>query len=147
MVLYNLTHSMPAREARASSVSANDRPTAFVKYMKSQMLIVAAALACAAGAAAFAGGPSVQQTSTMPDRAAITKMRSRFAPVDIKADVARLTPGDRRALAKLVEAARIMDALFLRQVWAGNPALLQQLSRRRWPQAPTAPPPRSCTTS
>ena len=120
---------MPAREARASSVSANDRPAAFVKYMKSQMLIVAAALACAAGAAAFAGGPSVQQTSTMPDRAAITKMRSRFAPVEIRADVARLTPGDRRALAKLVEAARIMDALFLRQVWAGNPALLQQLSR------------------
>ena len=74
------THSMPAREARASSVSANDRPAAFVKYMKSQMLIVAAALACAAGAAAFAGGPSVQQTSTMPDRAAITKMRRDSPP-------------------------------------------------------------------
>ena len=103
------------------------------------MLIVAAALACAAGAAAFAGGPSVQQTSTMPDRAAITKMRARFAPVDIKADVARLAPGDRRALAKLVEAARIMDALFLRQVWAGNPALLQQLSREALAAGPDSP--------
>ena len=71
----------------------------------------------------------MQQTSTVPDRAAIARMRARFAPVDIKADVASLAPGDRRALAKLVEAARIMDALFLRQVWAGNPALLQQLSR------------------
>jgi hypothetical protein len=94
------------------------------------MLIVTAALACAAAAAAFAGGPSVQQTSTTPDRAAIARMRARFAPVDISADLARLSPGDRRALAKLVEAARIMDALFQRQVWAGNPALMQQLTRQ-----------------
>ena len=121
---------MPAREARASSRRVDSRPTAFVTYMKSQMLIVTAALACAAAAAAFAGGPSVRQTSAMPDRAAITRMRARFAPVDISADVARLAPGDRRALAKLVEAARIMDALFQRQVWAGNPALMQQLTRQ-----------------
>ena len=74
---------MPAREARASEPP-------FVTYMKSQMLIAAAALACAAGAAAFERGPSVQQTSTVPDRAAIAKMSARFAPVDIKADVAAI---------------------------------------------------------
>ncbi|MGH7214878.1 MAG: dipeptidyl-peptidase 3 family protein, partial [Tepidisphaeraceae bacterium] len=40
-----------------------------------------------------------------------------------------LSTGDRRALDKLVDAARIMDALFLRQAWSGNDAMLQQLSR------------------
>src|SRR5829696_4410183 len=106
--------------------------------MKSQMLIAAVALGCAAAAAAFQGGPSVPPTSTMPDRAALARMAARFAPVDIKADVTSLAPGDRRALAKLVEAARIMDALFLRQVWSGNPALLQQLSREALAAGPAS---------
>ena len=56
-------------------------------------------------------------------------MTARFAPVAIQADVAALPAGEQRALARLVAAARIMDALFLRQVWPGNEALLQQLSR------------------
>ncbi|MEO7274113.1 MAG: hypothetical protein ABIX28_20560 [Vicinamibacterales bacterium] len=55
-------------------------------------------------------------------------MTARFAPADIGAEVTTLPAGERQALAKLVEAARIMDGLFLRQVWAGNDALLQQLA-------------------
>ncbi len=70
----------------------------------------------------------MQETSTVPDRAALLKMTARFAPVDIAADVTKLNDGDRKALARLVEAARIIDALFLRQVWAGNDALMQQLA-------------------
>jgi hypothetical protein len=54
---------------------------------------------------------------------------SRFAPVDITADISHLPGHERQALHKLVEAARIMDALFLRQVWVGNEAMLQQLAR------------------
>ena len=42
-----------------------------------------------------------------------------------------LPANERDALARLVEAARIMDALFLRQVWAGNDAMLQDLARWR----------------
>jgi hypothetical protein len=49
---------------------------------------------------------------------------ARFAPVDIGADVSGLPENERKALAKLVEAARLMDGLFLRQVWAGNESLL-----------------------
>jgi hypothetical protein len=64
----------------------------------------------------------------VPDRAALLKMTARFAPVDIAADVTKLNDGDRRALGRLVEAAHIIDALFLRQVWAGNDALMQKLS-------------------
>ena len=71
----------------------------------------------------------MQDTSTVPTAAELRTMTARFAPVDIAADDSALPPNERAALAKLVEAGRIMDALFLRQVWSGNDALLQQLSR------------------
>ena len=35
-------------------------------------------------------------------------------------------PGDRKALAKLIEAARIFDDIFMDQFWSGNPALYAQ---------------------
>ena len=54
---------------------------------------------------------------------------TRLAPVEIGADISALPRSERRALALLVEAARIMDALFLRQVWAGNDTMLQTLAR------------------
>jgi hypothetical protein len=55
-------------------------------------------------------------------------MTARFAPADISADISPLPENERKALTKLVDAARLMDGLFLRQVWAGNDALLQQLA-------------------
>jgi hypothetical protein len=97
--------------------------------MKSEMLIAAAFAVWAAAPAPFAGEPSVQETSTVPGVAELRAMTARFAPVDIAADVAKLPDSERRALAKLIEAASIMDALFLRQAWSGNDALLQELSR------------------
>ncbi|HYO73482.1 MAG TPA: hypothetical protein VEU33_46200, partial [Archangium sp.] len=55
------------------------------------------------------------------------RMTSRFAPVDIQADVSKLPENERRALARIVQAAKLMDPLFLRQVWAGNETLLLEL--------------------
>ena len=78
----------------------------------------------------------MQETSTVPGATELRAMAARFAPVDIAADLSRLAANERRALARLVEAARLMDALFLRQVWAGNDALLQQLSREALGTAP-----------
>jgi hypothetical protein len=51
----------------------------------------------------------------------------RFAPTVVTADTSRLSAGDRRALTKIVEAARLLDPLFLRQVWSGNIALQRKL--------------------
>jgi hypothetical protein len=62
-----------------------------------------------------------------PDAARLRSLTARFAPVDIGADVSHLPVGEREALAALVDASRLIDALFLRQVWAGNDALLMQL--------------------
>ena len=57
-------------------------------------------------------------------------MIARFAPADIGADLSALPDNERQALARLVEAARIMDAIFLRQVWSGND--LFALGNPRW---------------
>lgn len=51
----------------------------------------------------------------------------RYAPTEMSADVSGLQAGDRQALDKLVQASELLDPLYLRQVWGGNPALLQKL--------------------
>ena len=71
--------------------------------------------------------------SAMPDAAALQKMAGRFAAVELAPDVSALPASERAALAKLIEAARIMDGLFLRQVWAGNEPLLLDLVEDRSP--------------
>src|SRR5215212_9005096 len=73
---------------------------------------------------------TVQRAEPTPSIRDVAAMASRFASADIRADVASLPESERRALAKLVAAARLMDSLFLRQVWAGNDALLQELSHQ-----------------
>ena len=64
-----------------------------------------------------------------PDASALNKMLARFAPVELKVDVSALPASERAVLAKLVQASRIIDALYLRQVWAGNSGLLLELMR------------------
>jgi hypothetical protein len=75
----------------------------------------------------FATSGVVARNADAPGTTDLQRMIQRFAPVDIGADVSGLPPSEREALRKLVEASRIIDALFLRQVWAGNEALLLRL--------------------
>src|SRR5687768_17439580 len=72
---------------------------------------------------------SVPQTTSDPELQKLETMTARFAPVDLTADVAALPENERRALGKLVEAARVFDGLFLRQVWEGNESMLLDLVR------------------
>ena len=58
----------------------------------------------------------------------LTKKIARFAPTTLTADTARLSPGDRKALSKIIAAARLLDPLFLRQVWSGNDELYKKLA-------------------
>src|SRR6478672_11017418 len=69
------------------------------------------------------------QEAVVPDTVRLQKMAARFAPTNITADLSTLSAADKQVLAKLVEASKIMDALFLRQVWAGNNTVLVDLSR------------------
>jgi hypothetical protein len=94
-------------------------------------LVLAATIACGGG------GNQPEQTAVQPSRQTgedseaqrLDTMTRRFAPVDITADVSPLPANERQALAKLVDAAKVFDALFLRQVWAGNEAMLIDLVR------------------
>jgi Peptidase family M49 len=70
----------------------------------------------------------VQAPAAPPSANEINVMAARFAPADIRADLSALPDNERRALARLVEAARLMDSLFLKQVWAGNDAMQQELA-------------------
>jgi Peptidase family M49 len=69
------------------------------------------------------------QEAAVPDTAKLEQMAARFAPTEIVADLSALSPSDRQVLAKLIAASKIIDALFLRQVWAGNAAMLLDLTR------------------
>src|SRR5579862_2131590 len=65
--------------------------------------------------------------ATIPDLAELNRMQARFAPAEISADTSKLSPGDKQALAKLLDAARVIDDIFLDQVWSGNKALRAKL--------------------
>jgi hypothetical protein len=75
--------------------------------------------------AVSAPGDAVPAADT---RSALDKKIARFAPVDIAADISGLPANESGALAHIVRAARLMDGLFLEQVWAGNPAMMAQLA-------------------
>jgi len=92
-----------------------------------QTAVVLLALVGAVVVAQRAEDPAV------PDLARLLVMTARFAPTDISADLSALSPADRRVVAKLVEASKIIDALFLRQAWAGNDAMLLDLVRDQSP--------------
>jgi hypothetical protein len=89
---------------------------------------LAAALSLLALSAAAADVPAPAS-----ELAKLNAMTARFAPVPIGADLAALPENERACLRKLVEAARIVDTLFLRQVSAGNETLLLDLARDRSP--------------
>ena len=57
----------------------------------------------------------------------LAKKIARFAPTVLTADTSKLSPKDKLALQKIIEAAKLLDPLFLRQVWSGNAALEQKL--------------------
>jgi hypothetical protein len=88
--------------------------------------------AIAAAAAVTAG--LVAQEARVPETARLQRMTTRFAPTTISADVSHLSVADKRVLARLIQASREIDALFLRQVWAGNDAMLLDLARDTTPE-------------
>jgi hypothetical protein len=86
-----------------------------VRYRSLIYVTVFAALACAA--------------ATMPDLQQLEKMSARFARVNLRYDETGLSAGDRQAMVKLVEAARLIDDAFMEQLWSGNRALYEQLRK------------------
>ncbi len=69
----------------------------------------------------------------VPDLAQLQKMTARFAPTELNVDIANLSVGDHRALVKLIEAARLIDDIFMTQYWSGDHALYAKLQKETSP--------------
>lgn len=61
-------------------------------------------------------------------------MTKRFAPVEITTDASKLSDGDKKALVKLFDAAKIFDKIYTRQIWSGNEALRAKLEADKSPE-------------
>ena len=59
----------------------------------------------------------------------LSQMTQRFAPIEMKVDISGLSSGDKQALVKLVQAARIVNHLFMQQFWSGDLALYEKLQK------------------
>ncbi len=93
------------------------------------LLLASAALSCAHAPSPAPMTPAQQADSTAA--AELDKSTARFAPTELRVDLSALPANERAALAELVHAARLMDALFLRQSFAANPSLLSLLAGDR----------------
>ena len=98
--------------------------------MKKLLTPLAAALLAAGAMSASALAADAPAPATV---AQLTTMEKRFAPVDLTADTSKLSQGDRVAIGKLIEAAKIVDTLQLRQRWSGNEALWAALQKDTTP--------------
>src|SRR2546423_7661001 len=81
-------------------------------------------------AAVLVCGQSVRREG--PDNSLAAQIR-RFAPTVLTANTARLSPNDRKALQKIIAAAKLYDALYLHQIWSGNESPLQKLKAVKRP--------------
>jgi hypothetical protein len=90
-----------------------------MRFLFVVFLIAIASVGCSSTA------PATKKEAPVSD---LAKKIARFAPTQITASVSGLDPADRQALGKIIEAARLLDPLFLRQVWSGNPALEAKLA-------------------
>jgi len=74
--------------------------------------------------------PSVEP---VPDLVELEKMTARFAPTEMRVETGSLSAGDQKALVKLIEAGRVINEIFLEQMWSGNDALRAKLREDRTP--------------
>jgi len=65
--------------------------------------------------------------------AELNTMASRFAPTQLRVDTSKLSAGDKQALVRLIESARILNDVFMKQYWSGDVALYERLQKDKTP--------------
>ncbi|MBZ5628612.1 MAG: hypothetical protein LAO06_07075 [Acidobacteriia bacterium] len=93
--------------------------------MKTRFLLIALLLTCMSVA------PVAEEK--LPDLAQLNAMAARFAPTPLRVDTARLSAGDQQALVKLIQAARVLDTIYMNQLWSGDLALYKKLQTDKAP--------------
>jgi hypothetical protein len=74
-----------------------------------------------------------KESNHVPDLNELQVMIARFAPTPIVVDTSKLSAGDKQALVKLVQAARIVNKLFMEQLWSQNWATWQKVKADQSP--------------
>jgi hypothetical protein len=105
------------------------RPSAAHRGMRGKAMRLIACLVLVLLLGVTSTSVKAQKNQALPDQAQLEKMASRFAPTPLRVDTSKLSVGDRQALVKLIEAARILDSIFMQQMWDGNPALYAKLQK------------------
>lgn len=54
-----------------------------------------------------------KESNHVPDQNELQQMTARFAPTPIRVDTTKLSKGDQQALVKIVQAARLVNPLFM----------------------------------
>jgi hypothetical protein len=79
-------------------------------------------------------GTAVPKSSgSFPDAAELNRMAARFAPTKMQVETSALSSGDKQALVKLVQAAQVVNRIFMQQLWSGDLALYQKLQQDKTP--------------
>src|SRR5262249_2731196 len=73
------------------------------------------------------------QTASAPGLEELKQMAARFPPTRLEVDSSKVSDGDKKALVKLIEGARVVNHIFLQQLWSGNVQLYQKLQPDKTP--------------
>src|SRR6266853_1719648 len=95
-------------------------------------LLISTIMATAQKTPAPASSPNTAPAA-FPNADELNQMAARFAPVRLEVDLSSLSAGDKKALAKLIEAGRIVNHLFMQQFWSGDLALYDKLQLDKTP--------------
>src|SRR6202162_4406959 len=68
-----------------------------------------------------------------PGLAQLEKMTARFAATPLRVNTSKLSSSDQQAVVKLIEAARVVNDIFLMQYWSGDSALYAKLQKDTTP--------------
>jgi hypothetical protein len=93
-------------------------------------LLVVLLVACSPAAKETAEPTKGETLTVAPD---IEARLNRFEPTELSTELTALTSEEQEVLALLVEAARYMDEIFLRQVANGNPEMRDRLQKASGP--------------
>ncbi len=64
-----------------------------------------------------------------PNAQQLEQLAARFAPTSLRVDISALSAGDRQALLKLIEAAGVLNDIYMDQLWSGDRVLYQRLQK------------------
>ncbi len=71
--------------------------------------------------------------AAFPDAAQLNRLAARFAPTPLQVDTNALSAGDKQALPKLIEAAQLLNVVFMKQYWSVNLATYEKLKADKTP--------------